>query len=389
MSSAEPKPTYPDPLTADTMRSFFHDGVEVLHQAGLKRYDLQSRPKTFDLQDVVPIEAQGERALVGILDAGLNTLDGNVPITIFGFLSPDGKMSTDSLLVANGDSYFDEPSKDTPNERLIPVFIHAGEAPKILGRSQPSAKQLGLDDDKISRRQFSIALDESGQVHIEDLGSTNGTTLIMRDQPEKTTPRRRRALELVKRVGSVGTKAIEPKIKEGRPVTHVERVDYEFPYDQTQEEFELVHSYSKRSRVEQILLTQALGSLVDFAKRLDGEEDHPRSFLRGTPLVLQAPVSVDSHRQGRRGSARKVELTDGEIPTTTKVVLEDIYRLTGSKVIREHGIEGGSSYVVCRKGVYGGYQIFLTELYRVDDPSSADSTTSLRVEISEADLKIR
>lgn len=65
-------------------------------------------------------------------------------------------------------------SRNTGDADLSAV-LHPGEPPILLGRSSEAA--LRVRDHKVSGRHCAFSLDPQGELHVEDLQSTNGTTV--------------------------------------------------------------------------------------------------------------------------------------------------------------------------------------------------------------------
>jgi pSer/pThr/pTyr-binding forkhead associated (FHA) protein len=56
------------------------------------------------------------------------------------------------------------------------IVLNVNEAPKSIGRAA-AGNALRIDDESVSRMHCSIALKQSGEIVISDLGSANGTAV--------------------------------------------------------------------------------------------------------------------------------------------------------------------------------------------------------------------
>ena len=114
----------------------------------------------------------------------------------------------------------------------------------------------------------------------------------------------------------------------------------------------------------------------------------PFSPLGQESIVLQMPVEHTQEQIAAMTDAERLEASKthdgvvviGELPPATKRLLEDIYTLTGAKVVRDGHDAGERHGVIIREGEYHGTKVYFAEYY--DDASpyyNGKSTLSVKM----------
>jgi hypothetical protein len=368
------QPNFPGDISSTTgILALIDSDPATLGQAGLQKRELHGTRAHLDLTKLTPIEEQNGVSIMGLLEAGSQT------VKIVATHGSNGELQTNAIFLAAGDEDVSRKA-DSKNPMLRAISIQPGEGLSVFGRNRPGAGRLGLGKSTVSQDHFSIELDQEGRLSVQDLNSLNGTRLITRAEPEKRA-RASRVLSVAKRAGTALVRArTRAKSDRSHAVAQPEKPTaglpsyYESPPDQMSFEMNLVDSYRQRFPESITILEQALGGIQSVTSELN-----PNSESGASNMVLKMPAGLtkaelDSMSENARAaawaSAQGVELTaDGELPSETQALVEGIYALTGAQVLDLP--DGFISKLptfdyVLRRGVYQGKEIYFEELYRHD-----------------------
>ncbi|HZL07934.1 MAG TPA: FHA domain-containing protein, partial [Candidatus Dormibacteraeota bacterium] len=351
--------------------ALFNRDPAALGQAGLQRQLLGSEPFPLNIAQMTPIHEESGVALMGLIDAGSQATK------LCAIRGPEGELRTDSILLIPADEDAHQ-APDNANPMLRAVIIEPKAGPTVLGRDTRGAGRLGLGVDTVSRKHFSIELDQAGIVKIQDLNSFNGTKLITRPQPEEGG-RRSRMLSAAKRAGmtllgggkrSADVASKQPaKPESEKPTAGLDPV-YDRPADQVAFEMELVDNYRQQFPEAELILRQALADLQSVTSELNPDSDKGASnlMLKMPDGISKAELDAMSEidRSEALVSTQGVTLIDDNLPPETRAVMDGLYGLTGATEVntRDDPLNDRPAFdYVLRRGMYHGKEIYFQELY--------------------------
>jgi hypothetical protein len=148
--------------------------AEVLKNEDLRVHDLKEGSYVLDVTQAGDIDGNG---LVGLVQMG------DSAVRIYGY-KEDGKFVPGAFTLLPG-NYEEPPEEERDWARKITVVSLPEGQTTIIGRSTPAGDRLGLKEDTlISRNHFSAEVTPDGKLILNDLESTNGTSVVTAEKSD-------------------------------------------------------------------------------------------------------------------------------------------------------------------------------------------------------------